>query len=539
MRPLDIPPFAERRIDTRLASLARDTGDKTFLVFPDEGIEINYRDAFETARRHASFLSEAGLKPGETLGMMLPNGSIWVKFWFGAVLHGSADVGIHHGLKGPMLAHQLRRGRCRLLVCNNEAGIEALRALREDKSRNLGGLIIAGEQPSPEIDALAREMSVRIHRAQDAERTSPIDPAPRDPNSLMSVRFTSGTTGPAKAGTLSMSQVCVWAAYLVQLLDFRPPDRIYVPFPLHHHLASIMGVIGALTAGGTAIVDRHFSARGFWRTATEHRATLGLMLDPVVRILLATPPSDHDRLHTIRRFYIARPNPEFQQRFGSRIQTAYALTEASVLAYAPPEIDETIPNCVGYPNPHFDIRVVDEHDEPVAAGETGEIVFRPRFPGTTMESYLDDPAATLAALRTLWFHTGDLGKFDDEGRLFFFERMGDTIRRRGVNIASFHIEEAALAFPGVKEAAAVGIPSELGEFEVKLSVSEETPGAVDARALTRFLLTRLPLEMVPRFLEIRDDFVRTHTEKIVKRALRDEGIGQHTISTEKWLGEAA
>jgi crotonobetaine/carnitine-CoA ligase len=532
-----MPPFNERRIDARLVSLARETGDRTFLIFPDEGIEINYRDFFSTARRYASFLDDSGLKPGETLGMMLPNSSTWVKFWFGAILHGNADVGIHHGLKGPMLAHQLRRGRCRFVVCNNEAGLEALRSLRDDESRNVSALILAGEPASPELEELATGMSVRIYRAEEAEKASPIDPAPRDPNSLMSVRFTSGTTGPAKAGTLSMSQVCVWAAYLVQLLDFRPPDRIYVPFPLHHHLASIMGVMGALVAGGTAIIDKHFSARAFWRTATEHRATVGLMLDPVVRILLATAPSDYDHLHTIRRFYIARPSPEFEQRFGSRIQTAYALTEASVLAYAPPEIDETLPNCVGYPNPHFDIGVVDENDDPVETGETGEIVFRPRFPGTTMESYLDDPAATLGALRTLWFHTGDLGKFDEDGRLFFFERMGDTIRRRGVNIASFHIEEAALAFPGVKEAAAVGVPSQLGEFEVKLSVSEETPGAVDARALTRFLITRLPMEMVPRFLEIRDDFVRTHTEKIVKRALRDEGIGEHTISTEKWLGD--
>jgi crotonobetaine/carnitine-CoA ligase len=536
VRSLDLPPYESRRIDARLQDLAQAAPDKQFLVFPAEGVEISYGAFYEAARRHGSFFQGSGLRPGDTFGLMLPNCSDWVKCWFGGFLLGCADVGIHHELKGAMLAHQFRRGRPRLLICTNQSAALALDALETLADMPVKTLVISGPAAKPGLSARAQALGIAVTSLEGAANASLLDPEPRDPASLMSVRFTSGTTGPAKAATLTMSQVAVWASYLVQLMDFGPQDRIYAPFPLHHHLASVMGVIGALTAGGTCIVDGHLSARAFWQTATECRATIGLILDPVVRILLGTAPGPFDRLHTIRKFYIGRPNAEFEQRFGARIQTAYALTEANVLAYVPPEAAETLPNCVGYPNPHFEIRIVDERGTPVQSGQRGEIVYRPHFPGTTMESYLDDPASTVAAIRSLWFHTGDLGTLDDAGRLYFFERMGDTIRRRGVNIPSFHIEEAALGFVGVKEAAAVGVPSDVGEFEVKLCIAEDSPGIVSPVALIAYLGKHLPKEMVPRFLEIREDFERTHTQKIIKRALKEEGVTARTLKTDDWLG---
>jgi crotonobetaine/carnitine-CoA ligase len=353
----------------------------------------------------------------------------------------------------------------------------------------------------------------------------------------MSIRFTSGTTGPAKAATLTMSQVAVWADYHRQLMQFGEQDRIYAPFPLHHHLASIMGVIGALIAGGCCIVDRQFSASRFWQTAIDYRATLGLILDPVVKMLLAKPASSLDRAHTIRRFYIARPNMDFERRFGARLQTAYALTEGSVLSYVPSDDRVEAANCVGYPNPHFDVRVVDSGDEQVPIGQQGEIVFRPLHPFVCMTSYFEDPASTMKALRNFWFHTGDLGSIDENGRLYFFERMGDTIRRRGVNIPSFHIEEIAAAYPGVRDAAAVGVPSDVGEFEIKLCIAEQSDGAVSIPDMVRWLTTQLPREMVPRFIEIKNEFDRTITQKIIKRTLKQEGITPNTVATDKWLSK--
>jgi carnitine-CoA ligase len=531
---LSLRPLAERRIDLLLARHASQTPDKVFLAFPAERAQMTYAETDAAARRYAALLLDAGLRAGDHLGMMLPNGSEWIKTWFGTIAAGIVDVGIHHELSGPMLTHQLRCAKVKAVLCDQSSLGRVLAVREQAPDLALEAVFLVGDIDGAVADGLKRT-KLKLRHVREAASLAPIDPVARTPQDLMSIRFTSGTTGPAKAATLTMSQVSVWADYLVQLLGFTPQDVIYAPFPLHHHLASVMGVMGALTAGGACIVDRHFSASRFWSTVIEHKATLGLILDPVVKMLLGRPPSAEDRAHAVRRFYIGRPNIDFEQRFGTKLQTAYALTEGSVLSYVP--IDETVdaPNCVGLPNPHFAIRVVDEQDEEVPAGQQGEIIFRPLHPELCMYSYFDDPAVTMKALRNFWFHTGDLGAIGADGNLYFYERMGDTIRRKGVNIPSFHIEEVAAAFPGVSEAAAVGIPSEVGEFEIKLCVGVDGDAHVSPEKLIRWMATQLPREMVPRYVEIKKDFDRTMTQKILKRSLKLEGITTNTIATDAWL----
>jgi crotonobetaine/carnitine-CoA ligase len=532
---LTLRPLAERRIDLLLAKHVAQTPNKVFLSFPSEGGRMTYAETAEAARHYASLLTDAGLRVGDHLGMMLPNGSEWTRFWFGAIAAGIVDVGIHHELSGLMLAHQLRCAKVKAIVCDQASLARVLSTLEQAPDLALETVFLVSGVEDAAIADAAKRKKLKLRDSNETASVASLEPVGRTPQDLMSIRFTSGTTGPAKAATLTMSQVSVWSDYLTQLLQFTPQDRIYAPFPLHHHLASIMGVMGALTAGGECIVDRHFSASRFWSTAVEYKATLGLILDPVVKMLLGRPPSPIDRGHSIRRFYIARPNRDFEQRFGTKLQTAYALTEGSVLSYVP--VDEIVdaPNCVGLPNPHFAVRIVDEQDEEVPTGQQGEIVFRPLHPELSMNSYFDDPGATLKALRNFWFHTGDLGSMGADGYLYFFERMGDTIRRKGVNIPSFHIEEIAMAFPGVREAAAIGIPSAVGEFEIKLCIGENGDGQVSPERLIRWMATQLPLEMVPRYLEIKQDFDRTMTQKILKRSLKQEGITPNTIATDAWL----
>jgi crotonobetaine/carnitine-CoA ligase len=527
----------DRQPGVWLERLAGATPGKPFLVFPTEdGAKLTYGAAFDLGLRYSAFMrGQLGLAPGDNVALMLPNSSRWVKAWFGCMLGGYVDVGIHHDLGGMMLAHQLRAARVKAVACDADTARNVIAAAAQAKDLRLTVLAVPGPLDSALAAEAKRAGLVLVDLAQ-AERQAPATHTPRDIHGLMSIRFTSGTTGPSKAATLSTSQVAVWADYLVQMLEFTSTDRLYAPYPLHHHLASIMGVAGALRAGGLCIVDRQFSASRYWKTCVEHGATLALILDPVVNILLKTPPSPEDRQHKVRRFYIARPNRAFEERFGGKLQTAYALTEASVLTYMRRGEEVDSPQCVGRPGEHFDVRVVNELDEELPPGEKGEIVFRPRHPFTTMQSYYEDPANTLKACRNLWFHTGDLGSTDQKGNVYFYERLGDTIRRRGVNIPSFHIEEVALAYPGVAEAVAVGVPAEVGEFEVKLCILEAKPNAVSPEGLVRWLGKQLPREMVPRYLEVKDSFSRTITQKVIKRELKEEGITPRTLTTDQWLG---
>ena len=527
--------FSERRPDTWLRRLAEESPDRPFLIFPDEQLTLNFGECWKMGLAHSRFLVEhAGLRKGEHVGLMLPNCSAWARVWLGSILAGMVDVGIHHELGGHFLSHQLRSAKVKAVLCDQVTAMRLVALKQEDTTLPLHTLLVAGEiTPSLQIEASTAGLKL-INRSL-ADSCAQAEPVELDPKDLMSIRFTSGTTGPSKAGTLTVSQVCVWADYLVQLLSYEAGDRIYAPFPLHHHLASVMGVLGSLRAGGSCIVDRQFSARKFWPTCIEYGATLGLILTPVVNILLKAPEAQTDRINKVRAFYIAKPNREFEERFGSRLVCAYALTEANVLAYMTETSGNEESTCVGKINSHYEVQIFDEADQPVATGMQGEIVFRPKYPFTTMQSYFANPDATVKATGNLWFHTGDLGKMDAGGFLHFFERMGDTIRRRGVNISAYHIEEIALEYPGVEEAAAVGVPSSVGEFEIKLCVVPQPGAMIEPRAFIEWLCLRLPQEMVPRYFEARTSLPRTITEKIIKRELKEEGITDKTISTEPWI----
>ena len=179
-------------------------------------------------------------------------------------------------------------------------------------------------------------------------------------------------------------------------------------------------------------------------------------------------------------------------------------------------------------------RIVDGMDRPVPPGTSGEIVVRAKHPYILMEGYDGLPEATLAAFRNLWFHSGDRGHMDEEGFLFFHDRMKDAIRRRGENISSFEVEHIVNKHPDVAETAAIAVPAEVGEDEVKVAVVRNPGAALTEEALLRHCAAEMPYFMVPRFIEFRADLPRTPMQKVRKVVLREEGI---TAAT--WDREAA
>jgi carnitine-CoA ligase len=178
----------------------------------------------------------------------------------------------------------------------------------------------------------------------------------------------------------------------------------------------------------------------------------------------------------------------------------------------------------GRPIDEYEVRIVDDVGAQVAAGEIGEIVTRPRHPDSMMRGYFRQPEVTVGAFRDLWYHTGDLGRFDEDGYLYFVDRKKDAIRRRGENISSFEIERVIDRLPEVLESAAVGVPSEHGEQEVKLAVVLQPGAALTADELWSYCDEELPAFMVPRYLEFREELPRTDTQRIRKFEIRDEGL---------------
>jgi crotonobetaine/carnitine-CoA ligase len=207
----------------------------------------------------------------------------------------------------------------------------------------------------------------------------------------------------------------------------------------------------------------------------------------------------------------------------------YGMTEVYPLPMIDPaKQDRSLPiDTIGMPVSWMDYGVVDDNDELVGPDEIGELVFRPRIPHAMVTEYHRDPERTLEAFRNLLFHTGDLATYDENGLLHFRSRKQERIRRRGENVSAPELEWVALRHELVVEAAAYGVPSELGEEDVKLDVVLREP--LPPRELQAWLRENLPRYMVPRFLEVRSAFPKTPSERIEKYKLAAERLDRPAV----------
>jgi crotonobetaine/carnitine-CoA ligase len=176
------------------------------------------------------------------------------------------------------------------------------------------------------------------------------------------------------------------------------------------------------------------------------------------------------------------------------------------------------------PAPHYEVEIHDEHDNPLPPGVEGEICIRPKEPDVMIQEYYRMPEATLAAFRNLWFHTGDRGRMDSDGRFYFVDRMKDAIRRRGENISSWEVEQVVNAHADVLECAAYGVPSELSEEEVAIAVVLQPGRTLDHDALIAHCEARMARFAVPRYVRVLDELPRTPSQRLQKFKLRDAGV---------------
>jgi crotonobetaine/carnitine-CoA ligase len=196
-------------------------------------------------------------------------------------------------------------------------------------------------------------------------------------------------------------------------------------------------------------------------------------------------------------------------------------------------VDDRRPGSCGKLLDIYEIKLVDDEDNEVPIGEPGEILFRPREPFTMMLEYYNMPEKTLESFRNLWFHTGDLAKRDADGYFYFVDRKKDALRRRGENISSFEVERAINSHPSVLESAAVAVPSEVGEDEVKICVVLKSGATLLPEELIEYCDSRMPYFAVPRFVEFMESLPKTPTDRIEKYKLKQAGITANTWDREK------
>jgi crotonobetaine/carnitine-CoA ligase len=307
----------------------------------------------------------------------------------------------------------------------------------------------------------------------------------------------------------------------------RAGERLFSAMPLFHN-SGRSGFNSVLARGACLVTREKFSATSVWDDVRRTDCVTLALVGPLTSLLYSAPPRDDDADSPVRNVILGPMIPqmgEFERRFGVRVAVCYGQTEigapvASTWEHGPWE------NCGRRRDswPYPEVRVVDERDEPVSEGQVGELVVRSAEPWALNLGYYGMPDESIRAWRNGWFHTGDAFRVDESGYYYFVDRMNDAIRRRGENISSFEVENAVLAYPAIRDCAAVGVRTVHGDDEVLVAVIPDG-GSLDPQRLLVFLEGRLPAFMLPRYVAVVDDLPRNATTGRVRKAdLRALGL---------------
>ncbi len=503
-------------------------GERVFATI--DGCALSYRRLEEESRRVAINLRAAGLAKGDRIATLMFNCVEQVVTWFGAARMGAVWTPLNAGLTGADLEHTLRDSGARVLVfdAENQAKVDAL----DDVLRGSLSLYSIDNPRSgyPNFDRL-------LEHGEAGGELEPV--APGDATLIL---YTGGTTGlPKGVVTPALSLVLAGIRY-GETFAVRAGERHYSTLPLFHAAAIQFAVMGPLVNDMSSVIDRRFSASDFWRRVRDSSANVIDPIGAMMTMLCLQPEHADDRRHNVRvAIGIVNQIPaeipgRFIQRFGVPMVEIYGLTEGGGAMLTSNRPEGHCPGSNGRPHGWVEVRIADEQGLPVASGVSGQILLRPMFPHMFMIGYHNAAEKTAEALRDLWLHTGDLGRVDAQGNLFFLGRKAHWIRRRGENISAYEIEAILGQHPSVGEVVVVGVPSELGEDDIKAFIIPAAGAAADPLALVDWCTGKLAPFKLPRYFEFVADFPRSITKREIERSVLKKMPNLDAWDREKVLG---
>lgn len=527
--------------------LAEKFGDQLALISAME--TFTFKEYNARGNRYARWTAANGVAKGETVALLMHNRPEFLVTWLGVTRAGGVCALLNTALTGQGLAHCLNIVKPRHII----VGADLLDALETAKPLLEGG-------PKIWVNGNASAGYERIDKVIETYSDAPLRaderPAMHINDSCLFI-YTSGTTGLPKAANINHYRIQSIMNGFSGAMNAGPADRIYVSLPLYHTSGGVLAVGALLTVGGSVVIRDKFSAREFWDDIIKYDCTMFQYVGELCRYLLNSPTNPNETRHRIRLCCGNGLRPDiwvdFRNRFRlTNILEFYGATEGNVALFN----FDSKPGAVGripkWAEKRFITEVVRfdiEHEEPIrgsnglcircAPNEIGEVVGMvlddPKRPNQRFEGYADKAATEKKILRDvfakgdIWFRTGDLMRRDELGYFYFVDRIGDTYRWKGENVATSQVSEEMTVFPGVKEANVYGIhiPGKDGRAGMAaLSVEE----GFDISGLHRHVQRQLPEYARPLFVRIQDHIEVTGTFKQRKVDLVAEGFDPKKIS---------
>jgi fatty-acyl-CoA synthase len=504
---------------------------------------LTYQELSQRINQYARWALDQGIAKGNVVGLLMSNRPEYIAIWLGITSVGGVVSLLNTNLAGPSLAH-----------CINVASPKHLIVAAEFAGQLPTTLPQLSLAPTVWIHGSEYESYRRIdleigHTSGEAlslqERRSPTI----EDRALYI--YTSGTTGLPKAANISHARVMQWGHWFAGMMDAQPTDRMYNCLPMYHSVGGVQVPGAILAAGGTLVIREKFSASQFWNDVVQWDCTLFQYIGELCRYLLHAAPSENENRHRIRMAcgngLTAEVWEAFQNRFSiPHIFEFYASTEGGVSLFNVQGKRGAIGHIPAYLTHRFSPALVKfdvEKGEPVRneqgfcircsvneAGEAiGKIVDDPANIGSRFEGYTNQEASERKILRNVlapgdcWVRTGDLMRKDEQGYFYFVDRVGDTFRWKGENVATSEVSEAICEFPGVTHANVYGvaIPATEGRAGMATLVSEEE---LDLAGFRQHMISRLPPYARPLFLRIRKNMDLTGTFKYSKTDLVRQGF---------------
>jgi fatty-acyl-CoA synthase len=528
--------------------------DRAALVSDTENFD--YKTLAGRINRYARWALAAGIEPGDTVCLLMPSRPEYIAAWLGITKVGGAVALINTRLVGNSLSHCINVARARHVIVSAD-------------------LTEVFKTVAPHLDPVPKTWfhggdgsEARIDVALDLLPDGPLSPAERRGtgiNDRALLIYTSGTTGLPKAASISHRRIMNWGGWFAGLTGAVPEDRIYNCLPIYHSVGGIVAPCSMLAAGASVVLADKFSAREFWSDVVRWDCTLFQYIGELCRYLLKAPPSEFENIHRIR---LACGNglrgdvwEDFQARFAiPRILEFYAATEGNFSLFNVEGKAGAIGRIPSFLTHRFPVAIVRFDAErgvplrsadglciPCARGEAGEAIGRigtAAEAGGRFEGYTDAGETEKKILRDVlapgdsWFRTGDLMMVDESGYFHFVDRIGDTFRWKGENVAASEVAEAIAGCRGVVDVSVYGVtvPGADGRAGMAAIVTNEY---FDLANFRDHLAERLPAYACPVFVRICPTLDITETFKQKKHDLVREGFSPHVVSDPMFSRSAA